>query len=91
MFVLVTYDIGDPKRLRRVAKVMKDYGYRVQRSVFECLVDEHRLALMVAEIDNCIDAQLDTVRFYRLCNACQKTLLIRGQGTLSEDPDVYIY
>lgn len=44
MFVLVTYDVktSDPegtKRLRRVAKACKDYGQRVQFSVFECIVD----------------------------------------------------
>lgn len=91
MFVLVTYDIGDAKRLRKVAKVMKDYGHRVQRSVFECLIDERKLSAMVAEIDQCIDEKMDTVRIYRLCNSCRETLVIRGQGTVSEDPDVYIY
>ena len=44
MFVLVSYDVktsepGGSRRLRRVAKACKDYGQRVQFSVFECLVD----------------------------------------------------
>ena len=44
MFVLVSYDVktsdtGGNKRLRRVAKACKDYGQRVQYSVFECIVD----------------------------------------------------
>jgi CRISPR-associated protein Cas2 len=40
MMVLVTYDVrtaepGGAKRLRRVAKACRDYGQRVQYSVFE--------------------------------------------------------
>jgi len=44
MLVLVTYDVrtseGDgAARLRRVAKACRDYGQRVQYSVFEIEVD----------------------------------------------------
>ena len=31
---IVAYDISDPKRLRRVARVCEDFGYRKQLSVF---------------------------------------------------------
>lgn len=33
---LIAYDIADPKRLRRVLKVMESYGTRLQYSVFLC-------------------------------------------------------
>lgn len=33
---LIAYDIADPKRLRRVIKVMEGYGERLQYSVFLC-------------------------------------------------------
>ncbi|WP_166355291.1 CRISPR-associated endonuclease Cas2 [Phytoactinopolyspora limicola] len=33
---LIAYDISDPKRLRRVIKVMEAYGQRLQYSVFLC-------------------------------------------------------
>jgi CRISPR-associated protein Cas2 len=44
MMVLVSYDVSTrddkgPGRLRRVAKICKNYGQRVQYSVFECIVD----------------------------------------------------
>lgn len=50
MFVIVSYDVSteDPngqRRLRRVAKVCKDYGQRVQYSVFECIVDPAQYVL----------------------------------------------
>ena len=43
MMMLVSYDVAKDekgeKRLRRVAKILENYGQRVQYSVFECLVD----------------------------------------------------
>jgi len=33
---LVTYDISDPRRLRRVFRLMKGYGEHWQKSVFHC-------------------------------------------------------
>ena len=41
MLVLVSYDVetsseGGARRLRRVARACRDYGQRVQFSVFEC-------------------------------------------------------
>lgn len=37
---LVCYDIRDPKRLRRVHKVLKGYGEAWQFSVFFCVLKE---------------------------------------------------
>lgn len=33
---IVTYDISDPKRLRRIFKTMKGFGQHIQLSVFRC-------------------------------------------------------
>ncbi len=33
---LIAYDIADPRRLRKVCKVMEAYGDRLQYSVFLC-------------------------------------------------------
>lgn len=71
MLVLVSYDVktsdsGGAGRLRRVAKVCKNHGQRVQFSVFECLVDPTQwIALremLIAEIDESVDS----LRFYFL-------------------------
>ena len=45
MLIIVTYDVATEtragqKRLRRVAKVCESMGQRVQKSVFECQLDE---------------------------------------------------
>jgi len=71
MLILLTYDVnvaspGGAKRLRRVAKVCEKFGVRVQNSVFELLVDPAQLVAIKAEIIRVIDAETDSVRFYRL-------------------------
>lgn len=33
---IVSYDISDPKRLRKVFRACQDYGNHLQYSVFEC-------------------------------------------------------
>ncbi len=58
---LISYDISDPKRLRQVARIMEGYGYRVQLSVFQCLLDDLRLEQFKAEIVPVINSEEDQV------------------------------
>jgi CRISPR-associated protein Cas2 len=45
--LIVTYDISDPKRLRRVFKAMKGFGQHLQLSVFRCdLTDAERFQMI---------------------------------------------
>ena len=43
-FYIVTYDISDPRRGRRVFKTMRDYGEWLQLSVFQCRLTRRRRA-----------------------------------------------
>ena len=63
---IVSYDIADPKRLRSVARVAEGYGYRLQFSVFECLLDALRLAEMKAALNDKIHHNEDQVLFISL-------------------------
>lgn len=69
--VLVTYDVGvtegnGKRRLRRVAKTCRDYGQRVQFSVFEIEVDPAQWAFLKAELESIIDPKHDSLRYYHL-------------------------
>ena len=71
MLVLITYDVdttsdSGKKRLRNVAKACKDYGQRVQNSVFECLLTEAQFLLLKARLESIIKMDLDSIRFYFL-------------------------
>ena len=71
MFVLISYDVATrdaagEKRLRRVAKACKDFGQRVQYSVFECIVDPAQWTFLKDTLINEIDKEQDSLRFYYL-------------------------
>jgi len=71
MMVLVSYDVsltdsGGPRRLRRLSKACKDFGQRVQFSVFECIVDPAQWAKLRARLLSEIDPEQDSLRFYFL-------------------------
>ena len=71
MLVLVTYDVrtseGDgPRRLRAVSKACRDYGQRVQYSVFEIEVDPAQWTKLKARLENIIQPEIDSLRYYYL-------------------------
>lgn len=71
MLVLITYDVSTVtsagrKRLSQVARKCQDHGQRVQNSVFECILDATQLRKLKYELEELIDKQTDSLRFYNL-------------------------
>jgi len=71
MMVLVSYDVstasaGGDRRLRRIAKACRDFGQRVQYSVFEIEVDPAQWAILKSRLCELIDPMQDSLRFYYL-------------------------
>lgn len=58
---IVTYDVGEPKRWRRVFKLMNGYGQWLQLSVFQCRMSRKRQAMLMAELDRLIEYDEDHV------------------------------
>ena len=63
---LLIYDIRDDKRLRKIAKVMEEYGVRVQKSVFEMEATENTLKLLKKRVQKIIKEE-DYVVYFKLC------------------------
>ena len=74
MHYTVAYDITDDKRRNRVAKILKDFGTRIQYSVFECNTDRRALLRLRNRLEGAIDLREDTITFYHLCAACEKQI-----------------
>jgi CRISPR-associated protein Cas2 len=71
MLVIVAYDVSTEsaegrRRLRRVAKVCESMGQRVQKSVFECQIDEMQLEELERALLDEIELDQDNLRFYRI-------------------------
>ena len=86
-FYLITYDIGDEKRLSKVRNFLKNYGVSVQKSVFECWISTSELKEIVSWLKSFLDKKSDRVRIYRICRKCLKNVSFSGiDDTFSEEP-----
>ncbi len=63
---MICYDIADPKRLRRTARICEAYGSRIQYSVFEATLDDLLLAQLQTELDSVIHHYDDQVIYVDL-------------------------
>lgn len=76
MYVMISYDISNDKLRRKIVKVLERYWYRVQKSVFECLLSEskyNKLKMILNDIlkrykleNPNLDYKNDSIRFYIL-------------------------
>ncbi len=71
MYVVVSYDVATTtpagrRRLHRIARTCQSYGQRVQKSVFECLVDPEQWARLRIRLTEEFDPKEDSLRFYYL-------------------------
>ena len=90
--MLVIYDITCPRRITKVAKIIKDYGVRVQKSIFEVTVNAVLFAEMKTRIEDVIVSEKDGVKYFPLCKKCAGTVEIIGQGQYTDpDEEYYIY
>jgi len=93
MHYLITYDICNDKKRNRVAKILTDYGSRVQKSVFELAdlrddVWNECLRRLKTEID--LKGE-DSIRIYSFCKTCSGKIKELGAGRKPmEVPEVYI-
>lgn len=72
--VLITYDVetitpAGKKRLRKIAQNCVNYGQRVQNSVFECVIEPTQFAELKHRLEDIMDKENDSLRFYHMGNA----------------------
>ena len=91
MFIIVTYDIVENKRRTRIMKTLKGHGFHVQKSVFECFLNERQFLRLKGIIGELIDEKEDSVRFYRLPEDLSDQVEILGQGEVSQNPLLIVY
>ncbi len=70
LFIIVAYDIASDKRRQKVAKILENYGERVNYSVFECMLHRTKAETMKQELYKTIKEGKDTILLYYLCKHC---------------------
>ena len=84
MMILITYDVDTTttegaKRLRKVAKECVNYGHRVQNSVFECVVTEVQYKLLYNNLQQIIQKETDSIRFYFMGKTWERHIVTLGR------------
>lgn len=65
ILVVVIYDIADDKRRGKLSKFLESYGHRVQKSVFELLIERSKINKIRTQIDKIV-RETDLVKMYVL-------------------------
>ena len=96
MDVLVTYEVNTKtkegrRRLRKVATACKDFGQRVQYSVFECHLTEAQLESLRARLLKIIHKGEDNLRIYRLHPPRERTIESYGQDSYISYDEPLVY
>lgn len=90
MLAIVAYDISDPKRLAKVAKVCENFGARVQYSVFECRLADEEFDDFWLQLLCEIDESEDRVVAYKIDARCAKQTMTAGTMVCLEKVVCYL-
>ena len=71
LWYLVSYDVREPRRLRRAAKHLEGYGTRIQYSVFRCRLRPRELERMQWELTEILKPE-DDLLIIGLCGECAR-------------------
>jgi CRISPR-associated protein Cas2 len=75
---LVSYDIRDPARWRKVYKLLRGYGERVQYSMFRCHLTNRSLEKLRWELERRLAAE-DALLIVGLCDGCVERVVARNR------------
>jgi CRISPR-associated protein Cas2 len=85
----VVYDITDDLERLKVAKLLKDYGFRVQKSVFECRLTKTEKEKLIKNLKD-LDIKTGSIKIYRL-EYSWKSCIIGDKKSQNPDEDtIYI-
>ena len=89
---IICYDIENDKIRRRISVILQGFGQRVQKSVFECELDEKALQRLKNQLEKSFDAgEEDSIRIYQICQTCKMKALGMGNLAVSFIEKDYIY
>lgn len=93
---VISYDITDDALRRKIAKIMENYGTRVQYSVFECDISTKKYEALYRELLKIMLNDEDgSIRCYNLCANCVGKFAVIGKkktpyGLVEEEDGIFI-
>lgn len=88
IYIVVIYDISNNKKRNKLAKEMRGYGYRVQRSSFECNLDVNAFKRLKRALKK-YEGEGDSIRIYRIIGN-SNIIAYDSNKKMVENDDLYI-
>lgn len=89
--VIILYDISNDKKRSRLIKILNSFGFRIQKSVFECLLSRNKYKKLIIKLDKFIKQEKneedDSIIVYRL----NKNVITKVYGNKIELKDEICY
>jgi CRISPR-associated protein Cas2 len=86
---VIAYDIPNDRRRTKVHKVLSGFGEWTQFSLFECHLTPKQLLQLRHRLDQLLNPEEDSVRFYYICERCVAKAQTVGSAP-PEDKRLYV-
>jgi CRISPR-associated protein Cas2 len=83
MLVVVVYDVSDDKRRAKIGNILKNYGSRVQKSVFECDLEPREFEKLRERLKKVVKED-DGMRYYSLCGTCLQRVVVESGSPVTQ-------
>jgi CRISPR-associated protein Cas2 len=88
-YVLLFFDISEPKKYRQLIKILKSYSFRIQKSVFEAHLKSKQFLDAVSKIRSLMNSERfynpnDNIRIYKIFGSCYLTVFGEYESTIPE-------
>lgn len=91
---VISYDLSNNRLRNKIAKELKNYGQRVQYSVFECRISKKQMEQLYEKLVPIMQKEQEgNIRIYQLCANCEariKTIGVKNAGMTKEEEELFI-
>lgn len=89
MLHIVAYDVVSDRRIRRVARICEDYGVRIEKSVFECDLEEVEFERFWGRLGEVVEDG-DSVVDYPVSHSCRDRIRVLGVSRRDEPSETIV-
>jgi CRISPR-associated endonuclease Cas2 len=87
---IITYDVAQPKRLRRTAQACEQHAVRAQESVFEAVMDARVKRNIGPALSRHMNHEEDSMIWHPQCTRCQRGSLHLGGASVARTAGYWI-
>ena len=86
---VIAYDIPNDRRRTKIHKLLCGFGEWTQFSLFECFLSQKENLILREKLDQLVEADEDSIRFYPLCANCLARVETIG-STQPSEPTIFV-